>query len=70
MPETATYRGIAPSRLGRDFNLSDRFDSLPVAIVNQAFVRKHFRSGTALAAHGERMSESPLAHHLNRLSRG
>jgi predicted permease len=36
--------GVAPAQ-GRDFALSDRAGTLPVAIINQSFARRHF-SGT------------------------
>jgi putative ABC transport system permease protein len=39
-----------PMRRGRDFDTRDRADSLPVAIVNEAFVQKHFQTGEALGA--------------------
>ena len=35
-------------RQGRDFNEQDREGSLPVAIVNESFVRKHFPDGNAI----------------------
>jgi putative ABC transport system permease protein len=37
-----------PVRRGREFDSRDRADSLPVAIVNEAFVQKHFATGDAL----------------------
>jgi putative ABC transport system permease protein len=39
-----------PVRRGREFDSRDRANTLPVAMVNEAFVQKHFPKGEALGA--------------------
>ncbi len=46
-PEYLSVMGIALTR-GRDFTSSDRDGSTPVAIVNEAFARRHFGDGSVL----------------------
>jgi predicted permease len=44
---------------GRDFSLQDRKDSLPVAIVNQSFARKHWPGQDPLGRRIRQVSEAP-----------
>jgi putative ABC transport system permease protein len=50
-----------PVQRGRDFDSRDRVDSVPVAIVNQAFVQQHFPDGDAIGARVRTAPDSETA---------